>query len=267
MPEGHVIHRYAARHRDLLAGAAVRATSPQGRFSAGARRIDRRKLLDVEAHGKHLFYRFERCESLHVHLGLYGKFREFDENPPPPTPATRLSLVGSTHTVYLAGPSACGLVDPAMEQAILNRLGPDPLKDRTDGNTLAVFAANLARRRIPIGAALLDQSVIAGIGNIYRSEALFVAGISPHQESATLTEAQVTRLWATCVTLLGKGLRRGHIVTVPRSRIPPQRRRNGAGLYVYQRDQALCRQCGGSISRQQMANRTMWWCTQCQAQR
>lgn len=265
MPEGHVIHRYAAHHRDLLAGAVVRATSPQGRFSAGAHRIDRRRLVDVEAHGKHLFYRFERTESLHVHLGLYGRFREFGVNPPPPTPATRLALTGGGRTLYLAGPSVCELVEPSTEQAILDRLGPDPLKNGTEDNNGGTFLANLARRRIPIGAALLDQSVIAGIGNIYRSEALFMAGISPHTPANMLPNAEVASLWDTCVTLLEKGLADGRIVTVARSRIPKEPRRNGAGLYVYQRDRQLCRRCNGSISREEMANRTLWWCGVCQS--
>lgn len=265
MPEGHVIHRYALDHRDRLAGQVVRASSPQGRFSAGARRIDGRKLIEVDAHGKHLFYRFERAEALHVHLGLYGKFRSFDAKPPPPTPATRLTLLGGGNTIYLAGPSVCELVEPWAEQAILDRLGPDPLKDGTEGNTVEVFASNLARRRIPVGAALLDQSVIAGIGNIYRSEALFIAGISPHTPANSLTDIEVASLWDTCVTLLEKGLADGRIVTVARSRIPKGPRRNGAGLYVYQRDRQPCRRCNGSISREEMANRTLWRCGVCQS--
>lgn len=264
MPEGHVIHRYALDHRKRLAGRVVQARSPQGRFSAGAGRINGRTLLDVAAHGKHLFYRFERTESLHVHLGLYGRFLSFDTDPPPPTPATRLALSSEEQTIYLAGPSACDLVDPSAEQMILDRLGPDPLKNGAEANRVITFASNLARRRIPIGAALLDQSVIAGIGNIYRSEALFVSGIDPHREANTLASGEAARLWDTCVAMLEKGLAAGRIVTVARSRVPQGRRRNGAGLYVYQRDGQPCRSCGGPISRAEMANRTLWWCRACQ---
>ena len=179
MPEGHTIHRYAARHRKALAGQTVATASPQGRFSGGASRLNGRKLLDVDAHGKHLFYRWQRAETLHVHLGLYGKFKTFRSDPPPPTPGTRLTLSTDDISIYLAGPTVCELIEPSQEEAIRSRLGPDPLLAGTDSNDAAAFVANLARRRIPIGAALLDQGVVAGIGNIYRAEVLFLAGVAP----------------------------------------------------------------------------------------
>ena len=137
MPEGHSILRYANRHHRLLAGKKVHASSPQGRFRGGAARIDGRKLLDVEAHGKHLFYHWDRAETLHIHLGLYGKFRTFKTEPPPPTPGTRLVLASEGTTIYLAGPTVCELIEPSREEAIRARLGPDPLQANRPGHTAA----------------------------------------------------------------------------------------------------------------------------------
>ena len=262
MPEGHSIYRYAARHQQLLAGKEVAAASPQGRFSGGAARINGRKLLDVEAHGKHLFYHWQRAETLHIHLGLYGKFRTFKTEPPPPTPGTRLVLATDANTIYLAGPTVCELIEPSREEAIKARLGPDPLQANGVEHTAARFAANLERRRIPIGAAILDQSVIAGIGNIYRAEALFLIGVNPNQPANEVTTEQVVALWEKSVELLERGVREGKISTLPRA--PLGRSEETDRLFVYKRDRFPCRQCGGVISKGEMANRSIWWCPTCQ---
>ena len=260
MPEGHLIFRYAAHHRELLVGRTVVASSPQGRFGKGAARINGRKLIDVEVRGKHLFYRWERAESLHVHLGLYGKFRAFTGDPPPPTPNTRLTLAAGGATIYLAGPTTCELIDPSREAEIRSRLGPDPLKAGSPGNNADELAANLSRRTIPIGAAVIDQSVMAGIGNIYRAEALFLTAINPRTPANEVSRAKVDELWRTSVALLERGVREGKIVTVPR----PRGRDETDGLYVYQRDRYPCRKCGGPISSTEMADRKIWWCENCQ---
>lgn len=260
MPEGHAIHRYASRHRDLLVGKKVIAESPQGRFRGGAARLSGRKLQGVDAHGKHLFYRWHRAETLHIHLGLYGRFRTFESNPPAPTQGTRLSLATDEVTIYLAGPTVCELIVPSQEDAIRARLGPDPLQAGIDGNTVAEFAARLERRRIPIGAALLDQKVIAGIGNIYRAEVLFLVGVDPAVPANEVTPDKLEEIWATSVRLLRRGVDEGEITTVPRSGGRDKTDR----LYVYQRERFPCRKCGGPISTGEMANRNMWWCASCQ---
>ena len=92
MPEGHTIHRYARLHRELFAGQRLRVTSPQGRFAAGASQVDGRRLDGADAYGKHLFYRWARGLTLHVHLGLFGKFRSHRGDAPPPSDQTRLAL-------------------------------------------------------------------------------------------------------------------------------------------------------------------------------
>ncbi len=264
MPEGHVIHRYARQHRTHFGGRPVRAWSPQGRFADGAARIDGSVLDDVEAHGKHLFYRFDGSDSLYVHLGLIGRFRLYKKDPPDPTPGTRLALEGPAATMYLAGPMACRLVDPAEEAEIRQRLGPDPLL--TDDGADDVKAA-LRRRRIPIGAALLDQTILAGVGNVYRSELLFLCGIDPRTPANELTDAQVEDMWSHTVTELRRGERAGRISTVQPADVGARRRsdlRAGERLYVYKRHGEPCRRCRSPIQSVEMAGRNVWFCGVCQ---
>ncbi|MBA2575537.1 MAG: hypothetical protein H0V05_02665, partial [Euzebyaceae bacterium] len=165
MPEGHTIHRLARLHRRALRGRTVAVTSPQDRFAAGAALLDGLTSTGVDAYGKHLFYRWSDGPTLHVHLGLYGKFRGYGEAAPLPTAGTRLTMATGDVTLHLAGPTACELLDPGEERRLRERLGPDPLGLRPDP---AAFRANLSRRTLPIGAALLDRRVAAGIGNVYR---------------------------------------------------------------------------------------------------
>jgi endonuclease-8 len=262
MPEGHSIRRYADEHWNLMGGMTVTASSPQGRFAAGAARISGRKLLAVDTHGKHLFYRWHRAESLHVHLGLYGRFRSFRGQAPPPTPATRLSLQTDAATIYLAGPSTCELITPSQEETIMQRLGPDPLKTGLPGNTVDDLQANLARRTIPIGAALIEQAVISGLGNIYRSEVLFLTGIHPFGPASSLNRREIDAIWSTSCALLARGVAEGRITTV--DRVPTRSGDATERLYVYGRERFPCRSCAGPISSAELADRRIWWCDTCQ---
>ena len=180
MPEGHTVHRAARRQTALLAGGPLAASSPQGRFADGAAALDGRVLAEVEAVGKHLFYRFDRDEVLHVHLGLFGRFREHPVPPPEPRGLIRLRLVGAEAAVDLSGPTACDLVGEEGRERIVARLGEDPLRPGADPERAI---ADLARRRVAIGAALLDQRIIAGLGNVFRAEVLFVCGVAPEREA------------------------------------------------------------------------------------
>lgn len=267
MPEGHTIHRHARRQRQALAGQRIATGSPQGRFSEGAQRLNGRTLETVDAHGKHLFYRWEGAETLHVHLGLFGKFRLYRTDPPPPSENTRLTLRGNDTTIYLAGPTICELIDPAGEEAIRSRLGPDPLRNGKRAAKRERFLTNLERRRIPIGAALLDQRVVAGIGNVYRAEVLFRTGIDPHVPSNELTPESAGELWDESTTLLRAGLKAGRIITVDPADVGAQRRSDldrDERLYVYGRHGDACRRCGTPIATTEMANRSIWWCPACQ---
>jgi endonuclease-8 len=265
MPEGHTIHRAARLHRRRFAGSRLSLDSPQGRFADGAATLDGRALLDVDAYGKHLFYRWEDGEILHVHLGLFGRFRVWTSDPPEPTDGTRLRWRCDAGTLHLSGPTACELLDAGAEEAIRARLGPDPLAPTPDDPSR--FARGLARRRAPVGQALLDQALIAGIGNVYRAELLFLAGINPLRPAREVTAEQAERLWELAVRLLGVGERIGRIVTVDPVGLGYRRPRDvprGERLYVYRRHERPCVVCGKEIERARLAGRTVWWCGTCQ---
>ena len=261
MPEGHTIHRLALDHRRDLVGPPLAITSPQGRAGVAAERLDGRALVGIDPHGKHLFYRFERGETLHVHLGLYGRFRRFAVPGPVPRPTVRLRLRGAEWLVDLIGPTVCSLVDPAAEAAIRLRLGPDPL--RRDADPEEAWR-RLRRRRISIGAALLDQRILAGVGNVFRAEALFVCGIDPRRPCPAITRADFDAIWTTVEAMLRLGVKDRRIVTVdpkelgvPRSRIPAHSAR-----YVYRRPE--CLRCGAPVERFMLAARWAYRCPACQ---
>ncbi len=264
MPEGHTLYRIASRHNELLAGSYVRASSPQGRFSEDAALIDGRRLDAVDAYGKHLFYRFDAAPVLHVHLGLVGKFPTFSEDRPAPSPATRLVLESDRAVAYLIGPMTCRLIDTAEGEIVIAELGPDPLRGRRGR---VAFLGGLERRTKPIGEALLDQGLIAGIGNVFRSELLFLAGVHPLLPANRLDGDNASRLWDLAVDEMRNGVRFGHIVTVrprdvgARSRADLDRDER---LYVYHREGLPCRRCGTAIAVLTMGSRRMWWCPVCQ---
>ena len=259
VPEGHTIHRLARMHRRDLARQPLAVSSPQGRAAAAAAVLDGGSIESIDAWGKHLFYRWSTGDTLHVHLGLYGRFRKRASPPSEPRGQIRLRLIGSDWTGDLSGPIACELLDPVLEDRLLARLGPDPL--RSDPGAFEAFATALGRRRIPIGAALLDQKVIAGIGNVYRAELLFLAGMDPRRPARTLAQEEVRALWEATALALTAGSRSGRIVTRPK---PPwvRRARRGEAVWVYRR--VACGRCGAAVERFELALRTMYRCPVCQ---
>jgi formamidopyrimidine-DNA glycosylase len=265
MPEGHTLHRLARDLGGALVGRAVRASSPQGRFADGARRIDGRSVTGVTAYGKHLFASFDGiADTLHVHLGLYGTFIGGPPPAPPVRGALRLRLVSETTWWDLRGPTACDLLEPPAVARIRARLGPDPLARRPDGTATL---ARLARTRMPIGAALMDQSVVAGVGNVYRAELLYRHAVEPHRPAATVDGETTAGMWDDLVTLMRAGVRTGRIVTTR----PEHRGQRGGAVrredahYVYRRAGLPCRVCGTEVRTEVMAGRNLYWCPYCQA--
>lgn len=260
MPEGHTIHRAARDHARDLAGERVRVSSPQGRF-VGASELDGATLLRVEAHGKHLFYVFEGDRVVHVHLGLYGRFFRRRPPAPSPRPTTRMRLEGARWTIDLVGPTACELLTASEREAIHARLGPDPLRD---GDGPAEVVRRLASTPTAIGAALLDQSVIAGVGNVYRAEVLHLVRLHPDTPSRAVPAATIRRMWKLLAALMRRGVEERRIVTTqgpalakPRVLVP-----KGERLHVYGR--RACASCEGPIRRATLRGRTSWWCPACQ---
>ncbi len=262
MPEGHTIHRLARRHARLLVGQRVGADSPQGRFADGAALIDGRLLTATDAWGKHLFHQYDDLW-LHVHLGLYGKFRDGLLPAPEARGALRLRLLGQERWLELRGPTACDVLTDDERRVILARLGPDPLRRRADRDA---FVGRVLRSRAPIGTMLMDQSVIAGVGNVYRAEVLFRQRLDPFSAGREHEAATLELVWDDLVVLLRAGVRAGRIVTtLPEDRERPAgRARRVDSHYVYGRAGLPCRVCGTPVLDTIAATRRLFWCPVCQ---
>lgn len=264
MPEGHTLHRLARQQTELFKGQVVRASSPQGRFVEGAALIDGRRGAGVEAYGKHLFQHYEALDPVvHVHLGLYGKFTVAPQPASPPQGALRLRLETESHVVDLRGATTCELLDPPGVDALIARLGPDPLHRRADPGRAF---QRLQRLRMPLAAALTDQSVVAGVGNVFRAELLFRHRRDPFRPAREVTAQEWQQMWDDLTALLRVGLRTGRIVTtLPEHRDRPRgAARPEDAHYVYRRTGLPCRICGTPIRTQELAGRNLFWCPTCQ---
>jgi endonuclease-8 len=265
MPEGHTIHRIARDHSALLAGRTIRVSSPQGRFP-DAERVDGAVLERIEPVGKHLFYEWSTGEVGHVHLGLFGKFRvQHTDDSPAPIGEVRMRLQTEPDehrdeyvTIDLSGPTACSIDPPSVRTDIVARLGPDPIRR---GSKPDRMIDKMLRSRRGIGDLLMDQSVVCGVGNVYRAEALFVCGIHPLRPGTACDPTELLALWATIQGMLRQGVKDGRIVTVSRADLgiaSNQPIRRGEATYAYKRDRCLL--CGDAITRVEIANRTCYFC-------
>ena len=263
MPEGHTVHRQARELRKRFAGHPIAVSSPQGRFADGAMLLDGRVIERTEAYGKHLFLGFAGRRLLHVHLGLYGSWLFGPEPPPVPRGALRVRLESNGWYADLRGPTACEVWTPADRAQLMARLGPDPLRRRPDGDRAWEV---LSRRRAPIAALLMDQAVLAGVGNVYRAEVLFRARLAPHRPGRAVNRAEWDAVWADLVALMRAGVRSGRIVsTRPADRPRGGRARREDAHYVYRRAGLPCRVCGTPVATEVMATRNLFWCPRCQA--
>ena len=247
-----------------FAGRVVTVDGPNGRFADGAKLLTRRKLRSVEAFGKHLFYDFGPGRQLHIHLGLYGKFRDGDMPFPEPRGALRLRISTARHWLELRGPTACDVLDETARGALLARIGPDPLREDAD---VKAVVTRIRKSRAPIAGLLMDQSVISGIGNIYRAELLYRARIHPLRPGNTLESRKLKALWKDAETLLRAGMTDRRIVTTrPEDRPHPAgKARRFETHYVYRRKALPCFVCGTKVEMEPFGGRKLFWCPKCQA--
>lgn len=237
-------------------------SSPQGRFAEDAATIDGQVLTATDAWGKHLFHRYDDLW-VHVHLGLFGTFKDGRGEPPEARGALRMRLVTDDAWADLRGPTACELVDDGGREALLARLGPDPLRPDADPSP---GLAKIARSRRTIGELLLDQSVLAGIGNVYRAEVLFRHAVDPLRPGRDVDPGVVEAMWHDLVVLMDAGVSAGRIVTTePDDRERPHGRpRRVDTTYVYGRAGLPCRRCLSVVRRAELGARTVFWCPVCQ---
>lgn len=303
MPEGHTLHRLAATLDRAFAGTTPQVTSPQGRFAEGAALLTGHVVERADAWGKHLFLTFTGDRVLNVHLGLIGIFdvRRYAGGPglePAPVGAVRVRLRNDTHVADLRGATVVAVITPEQVEAILARLGPDPLRAGTPGNDPARALERLARSGRTIAELLMDQSVLAGVGNVYRCEVLFRHRLDRFRPGSQIRPRTFLALWEDLVSLMPLGVVFGQIITLDdqlerargllaaaegpasgllwRGAAEGERGRRAADddsgplpreYAVYRRTGLPCRVCGSRIRSGEVAGRTLYWCGRCQRRR
>lgn len=261
MPEGHTIHRIARDHAKDFVGQKLKISSPQGRFADESKILSGKKLKSVIAHGKHLCYEFPAGKIVHIHLGLYGKFRRHKLPVPEPRGAVRLRVIGDEKAFDLNGPNCCELITTKDWEKIQARLGPDPL--RKDADPERVWE-RISKSKQAIGKLLMDQAVVAGVGNVYRAEVLFLLGIHPDRIGKEITRREFDALWNKLVELLAIGVKYNRIIIAdpkeigkPRSRMSRQER-----LLIYKHK--VCTKCDGDVDWWELGARKAYACKRCQ---
>jgi endonuclease-8 len=334
MPEGHSVHRIARQFALHFVGREVAASSPQGRFAAGAAEISGRRMVDARAVGKQMFLEFDNGLFLRVHLGIYGAWdfagditadattasangrmgqtnqhgtvldaavqdsavhesavhdsagedslhsigaprktrlrmaeqekleADIQSFPPEPIGQVRVRLLTTDAVADLRGPTACEVLTPDQVAVIVAKSGPDPLvDDPREGEER--FTAAVRKKQTPIGLLLMDQSVVSGIGNVYRAELLFRARLDPHTPGRLVPEELVRALWRDWAHLLKIGVETGQMLTMEGLDDEAYRKAlaNRADRHwVYHREGLPCRVCGTHIVMELAAGRKLYWC-------
>lgn len=188
--------------------------------------------------------------------------------PPEPVGQVRARILTADAVADLRGPTVCEVLGGAEVAALAQRLGPDP-EALTESRRSAEdrFVARASRSNQPIGQLLMDQSVVAGIGNVYRAELLFRASIEPHRPGSAVPEDELRALWRDWTKLLRIGVETGQMLTISGLRGA----RRAAALanradrhWVYKREGMPCRRCGTPVALETMQGRKLYWCPGCQ---
>ncbi|MEV6332519.1 DNA-formamidopyrimidine glycosylase family protein [Streptomyces sp. NPDC051909] len=257
MPEGDSVWFAARRLDEALAGRVLtRSDLRVPRFATAD--LTGREVLDVTPRGKHLLARIEGGLTLHSHLRMDGAWRILPTGERPrggPAHQIRAILGNAEFTAYGYRLPVLELIRTAEEAKAVGHLGPDLLgPDWDPAEAVRRLSADPARS---LGEALLDQRNLAGIGNVYKSELAFLAGVTPWLPVGELAEGVPERLVATAHRLLEANKDRpGHRTTTTG--------RTGERLYVYGREGRPCPRCGGPVRRAELGDRVTYWCPGCQ---
>jgi endonuclease VIII len=252
MAEGDTILRLARRFDSALVGKEVAASAPNPRGkAAGIERLDGLRLQCAEARGKHLLLGFGEL-SLHCHLGMSGGWHFYRPGARwrrSRSAAWAVLSGGGWESVQFGGPTLRVLPSGRLRRdPQLTRLGPDILAADFDPNPVAgAMRVDPARG---LGEALLDQHLVAGIGNIFKSEACFAARIDPWRPVGDLTDAELRAVLLAAREQMLSAVEEG----------------GRHDFQIYRRHQSVCPSCRGPISSrgQGDANRTTYWCPRCQ---
>jgi endonuclease VIII len=270
VPEGDTIWRTAGRLHEHLAGRVVtRFTSTLARVAAEARRYrvapragrGGARIFAVEARGKHLLIRFatDPAVALHTHMGMTGSWHLYRPGSRWRKPEHLARVVIDTADVVavcFTAPTVRWLregEEAALE--VLAGLGPDVLSPTFDA--AEALRRLRARPRLSIAAALLDQRALSGIGNIYRSEALYLSAVDPFTPVESLEDESLDRVVERARRLMRRNLDATVRVTAAGG---------GGRTWVYRRAGRPCRRCGTPIRMQRHGQppRSVYWCPRCQ---
>ncbi len=263
MPEGDTLFRTATVLREVLLGRTVsaargRAGGPQMARVVGSR-VDR-----VDSVGKHLLIGFDDGLSLHTHLGMNGSWHRYRPGERWRRSPARAVCVIETPTavaVCFDAPVAELLETRAVGiHPALSRLGPDLIEPTPDVDEALARLAEPDRAAVTIAEALLDQRAMAGLGNVYRSEVLFLERVDPFRAVGELAPETLQRLVTTGARLLRANAGGPRRTTTGRDR-------DGERLWVYRRTGRPCRRCGTPVRSTVVGSlpRRLWWCPSCQA--
>jgi endonuclease-8 len=261
MPEGDTIHKLAAYLDAALAGALVCAIRLHPAFgpSVGARR-----LLRAASEGKHLFLTFDDGTELRSHLGMYGAWHRYPRGAPWRKPRRQASIVLSTaaddFVCFNAKEVQWLRVHGFARADQAARLGADLIRDGLTAAELLRRLRHFSAPQTPLVDVLLDQRIAAGIGNVFKSEVLFLQRQAPGQRLADLDDAALLGLYRSAQALLGENLGGGARTT--------RFAGDGRGrLWVYGRRDLPCLRCGTPVRRALLGRqpRSTYWCPRCQA--
>ena len=261
MPEGDTIHKIARRMGKDLEGHALRALSVQGVGQvpelAGA------PVRGVEARGKHLLVHFEPGWTLRVHLGMKGRWRRSPASAS--APRSRASVHLRTDKVAWT----CGRAYQAelirtthlSAHPRLSRLGPDLLAEAPDIPGMVRRASFPGHGERPVALTIMDQTVSSGLGNVYKSEVLFLEGVRPTAATRTVPEKTLRLIFMTAHRLMKDNLSRRRRETVPLALRPTP---SSPHLWVYGRKGDPCLRCGTAVKRIVQDGRSTYFCPECQ---
>ena len=271
MVEGHSVQRVAKKTvGKKLVGHKWQVSSPNGRISEAAlAKLNSRTFDAIEAVGKNLFCFFggsplDSCFAdatvIHVHFGMSGRWGIFDAAAAPsPTSTTRLRFEGANGLVAHVSAMTVTVGDHSLYTEKRSKLGEDPLREDADPDALW---ASVRKSKRTIGQCLMDQSMFAGVGNIYRAEILFVARVHPNVVANTLSRLEFDRIWCATLKLMTVGYETGRITTVTADEAKASSAGPGLRRWIYNRSR--CGQCDGVVRSWPVNSRTCYACESCQ---
>lgn len=260
MPEGDTVHTLAG----LIAGHLLQARLREGCLPRSGQALPRAVVCGVRASGKHLYIEFDSGHSLRTHLGLYGSWHRYAPGEHWQRPQRQASVVLRTEAAVLVCFNAAEAVlyaprgDAVARAVARQRSGPDLTRGAAPAEVIG-RARRLCAPDAPVVDALLDQRIAAGIGNVYKSEVLFLAGLDPATPLGAIDDTRLGAVFATAAGLLAANVHRARRRTRPASA-------EGDALWVYGRGGKPCLRCAAPILRASLGRhwRSCYWCPACQ---